>query len=170
MTDPAGLQFPRFRPRLLEFPSQSERRISMAIGFDITTRAKEWFEVIWNRKEDRRLDEFVSDGSIAHLATGDCSARHAFKAIHEKFLTAFPGMKITIEDTIASGDTVVVRWRFNKSPQAAELASATTERVFGMTWMRFQEGKIVEGWDGWNYPAMSHDLFAHLTSSAAKTP
>jgi steroid delta-isomerase-like uncharacterized protein len=141
----------------------------MAIGFDITEKAKAWFEVIWNQREVDRIDEFVSDGSIAHLASGPCSAKDAFRAIHATFRTAFPDMRITIEDTLASGDNVVVRWRFDGTPATPNAGTATSRTARGMTWMKFNGETIAEGWDCWNYEGMFEDLFRNLTAIPAAT-
>jgi predicted SnoaL-like aldol condensation-catalyzing enzyme len=148
---------------LLKFRFQIERRISMAIGCNITARAKEWFEVIWNQGKIGRLDEFVNEGSIAHLASGPCSAKDAFEAIFETFRKTFPDMQITIEDTVTSGDNVVVRWRFDGTPATHNPATATRRTARGMTWMRFNGETIAEGWDCWNYDRMFDDLLRYLT-------
>jgi steroid delta-isomerase-like uncharacterized protein len=141
----------------------------MAIGFDITEKAKAWFEVIWNQGEVDRIDEFVTEGSIAHLASGPCSARDVFKSIHATFRTAFPDLKITIEDTVTSGDNVVVRWRFDGNHLAQDVGTPIGKAAHagGMTWMKFDGETISEGWDCWIYDGMFEDLFRNLTSSPA---
>jgi predicted ester cyclase len=53
-------------------------------------------------------------------------------------------------DTAADGDHVVVRWRARGPHRGDGLGLPATGRLvdfWGMTWLTFENGVIIEGWD-----------------------
>jgi len=69
------------------------------------------------------------------------------------YRTAFPDLQFTIEDLIAEGDTVMLRWSSQGTHRAPLNVIAPTGKrvsVSGMTLARFSGGKIVEGWVNWD--------------------
>lgn len=123
--------------------------------------ARRWFEEVWNRRDVEVIGALSAPGSVGHLASGDVGSIDEFKRLHAEFLSALPDLHITIEDTVADGDNVVVRWVVTGSHGGEGFGCPPTgcqisER--GMTWMRFRDGQIQEAWDAWNLGA----LFAQL--------
>jgi steroid delta-isomerase-like uncharacterized protein len=86
-----------------------------------------------------------------------------FKAQIEKYLAAFPDARFTIDDQFAEGDRVATRWTARGTHQG-ELAgiSATGKEVTvtGLTFSRFEGGKIVEDWLIWDTLGMLVQLGA----------
>jgi steroid delta-isomerase-like uncharacterized protein len=85
--------------------------------------------------------------------------------MYNPFIAAFPDLAITIDGCVAEGDDVVVRWTVTGNNQGSLLHVPATGRkasFSGMTWLRFADGKIIEGWDRWN----AHALLALLASGA----
>src|SRR4051794_24344157 len=73
--------------------------------------ARQWFEEVWNQRRAEAIDKFLTPESVGHLVTGDVPGADAFREqVHAEFLRAFPDLKVTVEETVAEGDTVVVRW------------------------------------------------------------
>jgi steroid delta-isomerase-like uncharacterized protein len=69
------------------------------------------------------------------------------------YRTAFPDLQFTIEDMIAEGDTVTYRWSSTGThlgPLSVIAPSGKKVNVSGMTFVRFADGKIVEGWVNWD--------------------
>lgn len=120
-----------------------------------------WFEEIWNKKRAEVIDELVTDNSIGHSEATDAATIHAFKQFHGDFLTAFPDLNIVIEDTLAEGDNAVVRWRAEATHSGDWQGLAPTKRrvrILGMTWFRFEDGKVAEAWDSWSPTALMLQL------------
>ena len=85
--------------------------------------------------------------------------------LYGQILGAFPDLHVAIEDAIGELDQVVVRWRMtgrHRGNFAGIEATNLAIDVRGMTWLRFADGHIVEGWDSWNQGG----LIAHLRGSA----
>jgi steroid delta-isomerase-like uncharacterized protein len=124
--------------------------------------AKRWFEEVWNRKRTEVIDELLTDESVGHLESGDCCGSADFKdRVHAQMLALLPDLKVVVEDTVAQGDHVVVRWSASGTHTGEALGFAPTHRKVafrGMTWIRYQGGKMAEGWDCWNQDGLFRQL------------
>jgi steroid delta-isomerase-like uncharacterized protein len=99
--------------------------------------------------------------SVGHLEHGDTTGPEAFAAVHAAFLATFPDLAVVVEDAVAEGDHVVVR-RSACGTHRGEFAGVSPTgkvvRFRGMTWQRFQDGQLVEGWDSWNLGGLVQQL------------
>jgi steroid delta-isomerase-like uncharacterized protein len=124
-------------------------------------RARAWFEQVWNQRRMDQIEALASPNSIAHLESGDVNGIAAFRALHREFISAFPDLRIQVEDTVAEEENVVVRWLASGSHLGAGFGIQPTGRAVrfrGMTWMRFEHGLIAEGWDSWNQGGLLDQL------------
>jgi steroid delta-isomerase-like uncharacterized protein len=80
--------------------------------------------------------------------------RQAYVHFIAQFRNAIPDIHNTIEDVIAEGDRVVVRWKGYGTHTGAELMGipAGNKQVAanGIYIFRFAQGRIVEVWDNWD--------------------
>jgi steroid delta-isomerase-like uncharacterized protein len=70
-------------------------------------------------------------------------------ARHQMLFTALPDLQLTIEDTIAEGDTVAARFTLVGTDTGGFMGmppSGKSVRVTGMDFMRFHKGLIAEHW------------------------
>ncbi len=116
--------------------------------------ARRWFEEVWNGREPSTIDELLHDEIVHHAESGTIIGKQTFKdLLHDVFLTAFPDLRMTLESTVAEGDEVAVRWACVGTHLGDSLGFPASNRPVsfrGVTWIRFAEGKVVEGWDCWN--------------------
>ena len=124
--------------------------------------ARRWFEEVWNQRRKQTIDDLIAPESVCQAAGGELRGPAMFQAlVYEPFVDAFPDLRVTVEGTVAEGDQVVVRWTAKGTHTGPGLGLIPTGRpIFlrGMTWIRFAEGKMVEGWDCWNYREMLESL------------
>jgi len=69
------------------------------------------------------------------------------------YRSAFPDLQFNLDDVIAEGDTVLVRWSSHgthRGPLSGIAPSGKKANVSGMTLARFAGGKMVEGWVNWD--------------------
>ncbi|HEX2427039.1 MAG TPA: ester cyclase [Gaiellaceae bacterium] len=122
------------------------------------------FEEPWKGNMDV-VDEYIAPGFVGHDPSEPEPIRgpQGFKAQIEKYLAAFPDARFTIDDQFAEGDRVATRWTARGTHQG-ELAgiSATGKEVTvtGLTFSRFEGGKIVEDWLIWDTLGMLVQLGA----------
>ena len=117
---------------------------------NVETLARRWFQEVWNDRRDATIDEFLTPESVCHADQGELKGVECFRLQqYQPFLGAFPNLHLTVEDVLASGDQAVVRWSARGTHLGADFGFPPTGRVAtmrGMTWMRFDNGKLVEGW------------------------
>ncbi|MDA2811917.1 ester cyclase [Nocardiopsis sp. RSe5-2] len=98
----------------------------------------------------RTVDEVFHPDAVFH-ATGPVgpTARDAVKGAWAMLLRAFPDIRVTVEDTIAEGDKIVVRNTVRGTHQGEYRGLAPTGRTvtYGEIFVvRFSEGKVAEAW------------------------
>jgi predicted SnoaL-like aldol condensation-catalyzing enzyme len=77
------------------------------------------------------------------------------------YRTAFPDIRLTIEDLIAEGETVTARWSCRGTHKGDLSGIAPTGKSFtitGTSTVRFASGKMVEGWINWDALGMMQQL------------
>jgi len=129
--------------------------------------ARRWFEEVWNQRREGTVRELMMPTGVGHLEGGTVRGVEQFLAMRSLLLEAFPDLRITVENVIANGDDVAVRWNVTGTHRGSSLGFTATHRPVsfrGMTWLRVQNGRIVEGWDAWNQGA----LFAELRAAAER--
>jgi len=111
------------------------------------------------------IDEYVAPGYIGHDPSEPEIIRgpEGFRAFVEKYLTAFPDGRITVDDQIAEGDKVATRWT-GRGTQTGEIAGiAPTGKqatVSGLTISRLEGGMVIEDWTTWDTLGMLVQLGA----------
>jgi steroid delta-isomerase-like uncharacterized protein len=124
--------------------------------------ALRWFEEVWNQRRTDTIDELLTEESVSYSESGPLRGKQEFKErAHAVFLSAFPDLKMTVEGTVAEGDEVVVRWSVRATHLGDGLGLAATGRAVsfrGMTWIRYRNGKMIEGCDCWNQAGLIQSL------------
>jgi steroid delta-isomerase-like uncharacterized protein len=127
--------------------------------------ARRGFEEVFNQGKLAVADEIVAEGAVSHdPADPEESVGPAgFKRQVELYRTAFPDLKFTIEDVIADGDQVVIRWTSSGTHKGELMGLAPTgTRVTssGIAIDKLSGGKIVEAWNHWDTLGLMRQLGA----------
>ena len=99
-----------------------------------------------------------------HLGKGIAGA----KQVVNLYRSAFPDLHFTIEDLIAEGDKVVVRYRATGTHKGELMGLAPTNRratVTAILISRIAGGKIAEQWSNWDTAGLLQQLGAASTSA-----
>ncbi|HEY1065552.1 MAG TPA: ester cyclase [Pirellulales bacterium] len=123
--------------------------------------ARRWFDELWNQRNESLIDELLTPDSVCYSDHGPiCGVDEFRKSQYIPFTSAFSESHIEIEDMVADRDFVVVRWNFTgKHSGDLEGHAATNQHVYfsGMTWIRYSQGKMMEGWQCSNLPKLVPD-------------
>jgi predicted ester cyclase len=109
---------------------------------------------IWNLGASEVADRFFAPDYVNHggLIPDLVRGPEAIKVSVALYRRAFPHLRVDVEDLVADGDIVVVRWtasdkRPEASPDVAPAGGPGT--LSGTTRTRLAGGKIVESWTDW---------------------
>ncbi|HXF61334.1 MAG TPA: ester cyclase [Caldilineaceae bacterium] len=111
----------------------------------------------------RFLEEVANQGNLAvidelyapsyrnhrHLPPGVAADRAGWKQLMAIYRAGFPDLHFTIEDEIAEGDKVVIRWAVTGTQRGAFMGMAPTGKpiAVGGIWIsRISDGQISEEW------------------------
>jgi steroid delta-isomerase-like uncharacterized protein len=100
------------------------------------------------------LEEVYAPDVVWHEPDQEVRGLEQAKKFVSAYKTAFPDMKITVEDVIAEGDKVVSRVTIRGTHQGEteEFGPPTGRQIEGggITISRIEGGKIVEDWDSYD--------------------
>jgi steroid delta-isomerase-like uncharacterized protein len=108
---------------------------------------RRWNEAI-NTRDVKVLDELASSNYVLHTP-GGARGLEDLKRSMPTARSAFPDVRITIEDEVAEGDKVVVRYTIRGTHKGEFMGIAPTGKL--VTWTgtsiyRIENGRIAEDW------------------------
>jgi predicted ester cyclase len=128
-----------------------------------------WFDEVWNQGRESSIDELLADGAVFHGLTGPdgnhVTGAAAFRPFHQQFRGAFPDIHIAIEDVLVDGDKILARCRVTGTHTGPGVLPAVTNKQVDFTGMclaRVRDGKIVEGWNNFDFLALFQQLGLEL--------
>ena len=116
----------------------------------------------WNTGNLDTALELVATNYMRHdSATPEINGHGGYAQVFTLYHTAFPDTHLTIEDMIAAGDRVVVRWT-GRGTHRGELQGITPTgkavTVTGIGIFRTTAGKIAEEWENWDLLGLLQQL------------
>ena len=111
--------------------------------------ARRWFEDLFSRGDLDAANEILSAEFVDHLPHEEERGIEELKNYVSIYRTAFPDIQDKVEDIVAEGDKVVVRWMSRGTHQGEFMGVAPTGRhvtFTGMRLFRFAENQIAESW------------------------
>ena len=130
---------------------------------DHAALVRRWLEEVWNQRRDDTVHELLDPEAVGHLEGVVTRGVPDFLAARSFLLQAFPDLRVVPEAILAAGDEVTFRWSAEGTHRGELLGIPATGQAIkfrGMTWLRFSNGRIVEGWDHWNQGRLMSELQA----------
>src|SRR5713226_2086960 len=121
------------------------------------------FEEVWNKVNLPVADELFADNYSHHDSSTPDFGRgpESEKKRATLYRTAFPDVRLTVEDIIAEGETVTARWSCKGTHKGDLSGIAPTGKQFtisGISVARFTNGKMIEGWVNWDALGLMQQL------------
>jgi len=104
---------------------------------------------LWNKREMDAFFEVLAPEYIEHLPTGDITLKQLKKYAHT-FFTAFPDIRITIEDMVAEGDKIAVLVNWKATHQGEYMGIPPTGKKIDISVamiIKIRASKWVEFWN-----------------------
>jgi steroid delta-isomerase-like uncharacterized protein len=115
-------------------------------------------EEVWNKGNLGVIGELIADKYVStEPLVGTVRGPEALKQYVQTFRTAFPDLKLTIDDAVTSGDRVFLRWTARGTQRGVFMGIAPSNNkgeVLGMSIHRIVDGKIVEHHDSYDSVAL----------------
>ena len=121
------------------------------------------FDEVWNKGNLPVADQLFASTYTHHDASTPDFGRgpESEKLRATLYRTAFPDLRLTIEDLTAEGETVTARWACHGTHKGDLNGIAPTGKPFtisGISIARFISGKMVEGWINWDALGLMQQL------------
>ncbi|WP_313694859.1 ester cyclase [Halorarum halobium] len=123
----------------------------MTTPADHVERIERLFRGVWNGENPAVADDLVGPDYLIHdrdLAA-ELRGPDLYRELAAGTRAVFPDMAFTIEDTVADGDEVAVRWTMTGTHEAPAFGVEPTGRSVELTAVeinRFADGLLVETW------------------------
>jgi steroid delta-isomerase-like uncharacterized protein len=104
---------------------------------------------LWNRRDLDGFFKVLAPEYVEHLPTGDISLKQLKQYAHT-FFTAFPDIRITIQDMVAEGDKVAALVGWKATNQGEYMGIPTTRKKIDITvamLIKIASGRWVEFWN-----------------------
>jgi steroid delta-isomerase-like uncharacterized protein len=109
-----------------------------------------FFEEAWGKGNVAAVDEFMADEYVEHPRPSTLPpGTEGLKQLIAAYRTAFPDLKMTLDDIFAEGEMVAFRWSVSGTHLGDWLGIPPTGnhvRATGITVFRIAGGKVVESW------------------------
>ena len=125
------------------------------------TLVQRWFSEVWNEGRADAIDEMLADDAVVHGLGADLHGSAEFKHFHSAYRNAYPDVTIDVDDLVAEGDMVAVRWSAIGTHRGDGLGFPATGRraqFTGMVFVRIKDGRLVEGWNNFDQLGMLQQL------------
>jgi steroid delta-isomerase-like uncharacterized protein len=134
--------------------------------------ARRFVEEAWNGGNVDVVEELFTEDHVNHdpAQPGAPGGHEGVRAFIEQYRSAFPDSHITIEDEIAEGDLVVLRWRAQGTHQGELMgisASGKSVDITGIGIDRIENGRIAESWSNWDTLGLLGQIGAVPTEAGA---
>ena len=134
---------------------------------------RHWIDEVWCKKNIAAVDEFMAGNFVFDWAPpGVPSDIHGYKKAVTILLTAFLDLQITVDDIIAEGDKVAVRWVGDATHEGEFLGIEPTGKkvvITGVSFVHIVDGKILEEWSEMDLLGVIQQLGMYLTTDYENT-
>jgi steroid delta-isomerase-like uncharacterized protein len=145
-----------------------EAATGTAGGVDPAQGSRRIIEECFNNSNFAAADQLIAPEAINHDPAQPAHMRglrgpEALKRSVQMYRAAFPDLRLTIDDVIAAGDKVAVRWHTEGTHRGELEGLAPTGArgyVTGISIDHWQGGKIVETWTEWDNLGLARQLGA----------
>ncbi|MGD9048528.1 MAG: ester cyclase [Anaerolineae bacterium] len=124
--------------------------------------ARLWWEEIWAKGNLDAVDELCSRDHVFYdPGGGEPLDREGYRQDVREWFNSFVEVEAPVDDIVAEGDKVVVRWTWSGTHIAEFWGAPPTGRritVTGINILRIAGGKIVEEWEEADLLGMKRQL------------
>jgi predicted ester cyclase len=118
---------------------------------------RRWFDEVWNKGRRDAIAEMMAPNIVIHDGSQELRGVEAFYPFFDRLQSSFSETHIDVEDIIAEGDKLCIRWRCKAKHTGAGLDIPPTGRmidVTGVSIIRVAGSMFTESWQNWDMLGM----------------
>ena len=126
---------------------------------------RQWFRQVWNEGDESAIERMVPPDGLVHGLSGPGAAPlvgpDAFKPVFHMFREALGDLDVSVERTFVAGDICTAHCRVRGRHIGKALGGPPTGRPVdfeGITIIRTANGRIVEGWNVFDFLTMYQQI------------
>ncbi len=123
---------------------------------------REFFKEAWGKGNVAAVDKFMAADYVEHPRPSTLPpGTEGLKQLIASYRTAFPDLKVALDDIFAEGEMVAFRWSVSGAHLGAWLGIPPTGNhvaATGITLFRVSSGKVVEGWTSMDLSPAEEEL------------
>lgn len=126
--------------------------------------ARRWFEEVWTAGNTEALTEMLAPAAETHGFPEPAAALHGASAFGDtlrEFQRSFSEIDVHVDEVIAEGDTVAVRWTARMKHTGDGLGIRPTGQKVtlpGASFLWMKNGRITEGWESMDLTRVRREL------------
>jgi predicted ester cyclase len=115
------------------------------------TRMLNWFDQVWHTRRENAVEELLHPQAVIHgLNTDpDKKGHEAFKPFYENFCKDFPKINVEVTPIFVNDEIEVINCEVT-----GEDAAGHNVHFTGICIGKFEDGKLIEGWNGFDFITM----------------
>lgn len=128
-----------------------------------------WFEEVWNKGREEAIDELATPDAqcFGFPQPESVLNREEFKDYVREFRRTFSHIHIRVEESVAEGYRIAVRWTGTMKHTGSGLgfpATGRTVTIIGMSLLHLEEGRISKGYNALDL----NSAVLHLSAVASR--
>ena len=119
-----------------------------------------WMEDVWNNGNEKAIDALLDDTAVIHGLDGVTEpGPKGFKVFYQNFRQQFPTIHVEVEDVFSEGGYETSRCTVDGTNATGQIVHFT-----GMTCVKIENNKIIEGWNNFDFLTMYQQLGFKMTA------
>lgn len=139
-----------------------------AVSGGLGEQSRRIVEESFNEGRFDLVDQLVAPDAITHDPAQPANLRDVrgpenLRRTVQMYRSAFPDVRLTVDEVIESGDTVALRWHAEGTHRGELQGLAPTGvhgSVTGISIDHWRDGKVVEAWNEWDNLGLARQLGA----------
>jgi len=121
----------------------------------------QWYDEVWNKANESFIDEMMHRDIIIHGLdpVGTTKGIENFKDFYKNFRSSFPFVHVDIKPLV-NNEEFAAAW----CHVSAKHQKGNTVSFSGLTVARYKDGKLVEGWNSFDFLKMYQQLGHRLVA------
>jgi predicted ester cyclase len=124
---------------------------------------QQWYDEVWNKANESFIDEMLHKDVIIHGLDpeGTTKGIESFRAFYKNFRESFPTVHVEVKPLVSDDESVT-----GYCMVSAKNAAGKDVSFAGLSVARFKDGKLIEGWNNFDflkmYQQLGHVLMAEI--------